>query len=53
LDLHSKNQYEPEIKELEDTGFWKFTSEHSFYRYDKLCDKVGKFSSKLVKVLCY
>lgn len=53
LDFHQKNQYEPEIKELEDTGFWQFTSEHSFYRYDKLCDKVGKFSTKLVKILCY
>ena len=53
LDLHSKNQYEPEIKHLEETGFWSFTSEHQFYRYDKLCGKVGSFSTKLVKVLCY
>lgn len=53
LDLHQKNQYEPLIKHLEENGYWKFTSEHSFYRYDKLCGKFGNFSTKLVKILCY
>jgi hypothetical protein len=53
LDLHQRNQYEPEIKHLEQNGYWQFTSEHSFYRYDKLCGKFGNFSTKKVKVLCY
>lgn len=53
LDLHQKNQYEPVIQHLVDHGHWQFVSEHSFFRYDKLCGKVGNFSSKLVKILAY
>jgi len=34
-------------------GYWNFTAEHSFYRYDMLADKMGKFSTKLVKILAY
>ena len=53
LNYHNQNQYEQEIKKLEEDGYWKFTAEHTFYRYDKLCEKVGKFSTKLVKILAY
>jgi len=28
-------------------------TEHSFYRYEKLCGGQGKFSNKLVKILAY
>lgn len=31
----------------------EYVADHSFYRYDKLCNKVGKFSTKLVKIYCY
>lgn len=53
LNFHSNNQYEKEIKELVDEEYWQFTSEHSFFRYDKLCGKVGKFSTKPVKIFAY
>ena len=32
---------------------WEYTADHTFYRYDKLCGGVGKFSTKLVKVFAY
>ena len=38
LDLHSVDIYDTHIKQLEAEGFWKFTSEHMFNRYDKLCN---------------
>jgi hypothetical protein len=53
LDLHNKDIYAPLIKQLEKEGMWQFTSEHMFYRYDKLCDNKGKFSRKFVKILTY
>ena len=53
LDLHGKDIYDPIIKKLESEGHWKFTCEHKFNRYDKLTDKKGKFSNKMVKVLSY
>merc|ERR1711918_137781 len=34
-------------------GHWKFVTDHTFYRYDKLCGGQGKFSNKLVKVVAY
>jgi len=33
--------------------YWKFITEHTFYRYDKLCNGVGKFSNKMVKIVAY
>ena len=30
-----------------------FVTDHTFYRYDKLCGGQGKFSNKLVKVVAY
>jgi len=53
LDLHGNDIYDHIIKKLEDTGYWKFTCEHKFNRYDKLTDKKGKFSRKMVKVVAY
>jgi len=32
---------------------WKFVTDHTFYRYDKLCGGKGKFSNKLVKIVAY
>ena len=32
---------------------WKFVTEHTFFRYDKLCKGQGKFSTRMVKVLVY
>lgn len=53
LDWHSKDIYEPLIKKLEADGFWCFTSEHQFNRYDKYTENRGKFSRKMIKVLSY
>lgn len=53
LDINSVDIYEPIIKKMESDGYWKFTCEHKFNRYDKLTDKKGKFSRKMVKVLAY
>ena len=53
LNYFGEDQYAAEIKKLVEQKYWQFTSEHSFYRYDKLCDGVGKFSTKLVKIYAY
>ena len=38
---------------LSEQGFWRYTGEHQFYRYDKLCGNIGQFSNKEVKILAY
>ena len=38
---------------MTEEGYWNFTAEHQFFRYDMLCEGMGKFSTKLVKVLAY
>ena len=53
LNYFKQDIYENEIKSLSEEGYWEFTSEHEFYRYDMLCEGMGKFSTKLVKVLAY
>lgn len=53
LNLNQENQYGPEINKLSDEMHWKFITEHTFYRYDKLCNGHGKFSNKMVKIVAY
>jgi len=53
LNLNQENQYEEEISTLSQEMHWKFVTDHTFYRYDKLCGGQGKFSNKLVKVVAY
>lgn len=53
LDQKNFNEYEKEINHLTENGYWKFTTDHTFYRYDKLFGDLGKFSNKQVKVLAY
>lgn len=38
LNLHQENQYIDDIKLLEEQMHWKYVTEHTFFRYDKLCD---------------
>lgn len=53
LDLNGDNQYANEIDTLNNEMHWKFVTDHTFYRYDKLCGGKGKFSNKLVKIVAY
>jgi len=53
LDLNQENQYGNEIDLLSREMHWKFVTDHTFYRYDKLCGGQGKFSNKLVKIVAY
>lgn len=53
LNLNQENQYHEEIEKLSTEMHWKFVTDHTFYRYDKLCGGQGKFSNKLVKVVAY
>jgi hypothetical protein len=53
LDLNQENQYQNEIESLSNEQHMKFVTDHTFYRYDKLCGGQGKFSNKLVKVVAY
>lgn len=53
LNLNQENQYGYEIDSLSEEMHWKFVTDHTFYRYDKLCGGQGKFSNKLVKVVAY
>lgn len=53
LNYFKQDIYDQEIKQLNEEGYWNFTSEHQFFRYDMLCEGMGKFSTKLVKVLAY
>ena len=54
IDLNGNNLYEKEIKALEKNGYWRFTTDYQFYRYDKLCgDCLGQFSPKKVLYLVY
>ena len=53
LNYFKQDIYAAEIKQLQEEGHWNFTAEHQFFRYDMLADKMGKFSTKLVKVLAY
>jgi len=53
LDKNNVCEYAKQIEELTDQGYWTFTTDHTFYRYDKLFGGLGKFSNKLVKILVY
>ena len=53
LDKNNVCEYAKEIDELTDQGYWNFTTDHTFYRYDKLFGDLGKFSNKLVKISVY
>lgn len=53
LNLNQENQYQEEMETLSREMHWKFVTDHTFYRYDKLCGGQGKFSNKLVKVFAY
>lgn len=53
LNYFKHDIYTDEIQKLSDEGYWKFTAAHQFYRYDKLADNMGKFSTKLVKIVAY
>lgn len=53
LNYTKQDIYDGEIKQLASEGYWNFTAEHEFFRYDMLCEGMGKFSTKLVKVLAY
>ena len=53
LDKNNICEYAKEIDELTDQGYWTYTTDHSFYRYDKLFGDLGKFSNKLVKISVY
>lgn len=44
LNINEEDQYNEEIKELTDHHYWNFITEHTFYRYDLMCDGTGKFS---------
>jgi len=41
------------MNKLSDQHYWKFITEHVFYRYDKISDFSGKFSNKKVKIVAY
>lgn len=53
LDKFNVCEYAKQIDEMTETGYWTFTTDHTFYRYDKLFGDLGKFSNKLVKILVY
>jgi hypothetical protein len=53
LDKNNQDEYNKEIDNLTNTGFWVFTTDHTFYRYEKLIGDIGKFSNRLVKVLMF
>lgn len=53
LDQLKQDIYSDIIKHMTSEGYWNFTAEHQFFRYDMLCEGMGKFSTKLVKVLVY
>ena len=49
----SKYSYAEKIKELTQQGKWKLVTEHTFDRYDKLGEVVGRFSKTEAKVFVY
>lgn len=53
LDKMNNNEYDKFISQISEEGRWRFTTDHTFYRYDKLFGDMGKFSTKLVKILVY
>jgi hypothetical protein len=53
LNYFKQDIYDSDIKKMTEEGYWNFTAEHQFFRYDMLCEGMGKFSTKLVKVLAY
>lgn len=53
LNLQNEDHYNAEIKKLSEEQHWKFVTDHTFYRYDKLCNGKGKFSNKMVKIVAY
>lgn len=44
LNINEEDQYNEQIKELTEHHYWNFITEHTFYRYDLMCDGTGKFS---------
>lgn len=53
LNYFKQDIYDADIKQLSEEGFWRYTGEHQFFRYDKLCGNIGQFSNKEVKILAY
>ena len=53
VNLAEENQYKYEIDKLREEHHWKFVTDHTFYRYDKMSGGQGKFSNKLVKIVAY
>lgn len=53
LNLNQENQYGQDIDQLNEEQHWKFVTDHTFYRYDKLSGGQGKFSNKMVKIVAY
>jgi hypothetical protein len=53
LNLTQENQYGEAMTKLSDQQYWKYITEHEFYRYDKLAPNTGKFSNKKVKIIAY
>ena len=53
LNLSKDNQYAQEMDKLSNEQYWKFITEHTFFRYDKICTERGKFSNKKVKIVAY
>ena len=53
LNYLNQDIYEQEINSLKDDGYWRFTAQHVFFRYDKLCGNIGQFSNKKVKIVAY
>ena len=53
LNLSSENQYKEEMTKLSDQQYWKYITEHVFYRYDKIAETAGRFSNKQVKIVAY
>lgn len=53
LNYLNQDIYEQEINSLKDDGYWRFTAQHVFFRYDKLCGNMGQFSNKKVKIVSY
>lgn len=53
LNLMNEDYYGDDTEKLADEQYWKFITEHTFYRYDKMCNGQGKFSNKMIKILVY
>jgi len=53
LNFNQDNQYKDEMTKLSDQQYWKYITEHVFYRYDKIAEQTGRFSNKKVRIVAY